>query len=281
MNWKIIKTAINWDAVNEKILADQEESITHDRFKLASKMIYDAAEFFLPLDLKWFEIVGVEQEYTQEYSKDFPPDRGIIDLIFKIKPDAGKPYANYAGETLVCDWKSTGGELNTDWRNRYIPSWQWKRYVVPTGAKVFEYRGVSSKFYYNGKENKATCGPIILEVPANNYDNVLADFIATSTARRALEKLPIYPRNAPSACYKYGETCPEKEDCDSFSMPYGSIINTHTSYSSDETFKLCPEKYRRQKLRNEKIEDFESSSFLGTMIHRGLAEIYTQMKDKQ
>ncbi|CAB4142439.1 hypothetical protein UFOVP434_10 [uncultured Caudovirales phage] len=280
MNWKLIKSTINWDSVHEDIISSFE-TVTSDRLKTAKKQILDAAEYFVPLDLKWFEIVAVEKEYEHVYSPDFEPDKGIIDLILKVKPDAGKPYKDYIGETLIVDWKSTGGELNTDWRNRYIPSWQWKRYAVPTKAKLFEYRGISQKQFWSAEGFKSTCGPIILEVPANNYENVREDFIATAIQRRALSQLTIWPRNAPSACYKYGETCKEKDFCDKFTMTRGTPQIKHTSYSSDELFKQCPEKYRAQKLRNEKIEDYESASFMGTMIHRGMANIYNQLKDKQ
>jgi len=161
MKWKQLKAHIDWNKVESEIIAHQDEFISTDRLRTANKLVHDAAEYFLPLDLQWFEIIGVEQSYEHEYAPQYIPDRGIIDLIFRVKPGAGKPYSDYAGELLICDWKSTGGELNTDWRNRYIPSWQWKRYAAATGAKLFEYRGVSTKTYFNGQEYKQVCGPII------------------------------------------------------------------------------------------------------------------------
>ncbi len=282
MKWKTLKTAIDWTKVEDEIIAHQAEFISTDHLRTANKLVHDAAEYFLPLDLQWFEIIGVEKEYEQKYSPDYVPDKGIIDLIFRVKPDAGKPYSEYVGQKLICDWKSTGGELNTDWRNRYIPSWQWKRYAVAEDAKLFEYRGVSTKTYFTGQEYKQVCGPIILEVPANNYENVKMDFISTQKMKRGISPWVVYPRNAPTACYKFGETCEHKSDCDNFTMPQKALPNlTHSSYSSDEVFKLCPEKYRRYKLQQEREEDYDSQSFMGTLMHRGLAEIYKQFKDKQ
>ena len=281
MKWKDLKKHIDWIKVEDEIIAHQAKFISTDRLRTANKLVHDAAEYFLPLDLKWFKITGIEKEYEYTYSSELIPDRGIIDLIFEIKTDAGKPYKDYVGETLVVDWKSTGGELNTDWRNRYIPSWQWKRYAEATKAKLFEYRGVSTKTYFDGQGYKQVCGPIIIEVPENNSINVQTDYKATQYSKLGISDLSVYPRNAPSACYKFGETCPEKEDCDTFAMPQEKLVNIkHASYSSDELFKLCPEKYRRYKLRGVKEEDYESNSFLGTMFHRGIAEVYKQIKEE-
>ena len=281
MNWKQLKSEINWDAVSEKILETQGESITQERFNLANKLVLSASEYYLPLDLKYFKILEVEKPYLHTFPSATLPDKGIIDVVMEIREDAGKPYNDRAGQKILIDWKSTSSDLDTTWRNRYIPSWQWKRYAAQEDAALFEYRGVSTKTYWNGQEFKQTCGPLILQIPADNYQNVVTDFLATEQMKLSLAAFEIYPRNAPSACYKFGEYCPHQEDCQNSTMPPGVITAPHASYSSDETFKLCPEKYRRQKLANSKIDDFESPSFLGTMFHRGIAEVYTQMKEKQ
>jgi len=119
-------------------------------------------------------------------------------------------------------------------------------------------------------------------VPENNYENVDTDYIATQHQKWVLGNFDVYPRNAPTACYKFGEECIHKSDCDKFEMPKESLTQiTHASYSSDEVFKLCPEKYRRYKLMNSKEENYDSQSFMGTLMHRGLAEIYNQFKENQ
>lgn len=281
MNWKELNNEIDWLKVEIAIIAHQDKFIDTNKLREVNQMVHDAAEYFLPLDLQWFNIIGVEKEYLYTYSARVIPDKGVIDLIFEIKADAGKPYKDYAGKKLIVDWKTTGGEINTEWRNRYIPSWQWKRYAAAEDAQLFEYRGISTKTYWDGREFKKICSPLIIDVPDNNYENTKEDYIATQTQKSSLLHLEVYPRNAPAACYKYGETCLEKSDCDKFSMPQTALVNiNHSSYSSDETFKLCPEKYRRYKLRDVREENYDSQSFTGTLVHRGLAEIYNQFKEK-
>jgi hypothetical protein len=276
MNWKQIKKEINWDKVDSAIIHANEDSISSDRFKLAKEMVTDAAEYFLPGDLKWFTIEAIEHEFKHEYQPDLI-DRGFIDLILTVKDTAPKPYKDFAGQKILVDWKSTSGELGTTWRDYYIESFQWKRYSNVIGNVLFEYRGISSKKLWSDNKFVCQCAPLILQVPKNNAENVTAELYAMKIQKKALLPLTIYPRNMPNACFKYGETCGRYDDCANFTMPKELLVHPETtSYSTDELFKLCPEKYRRAKLDNVREDDFESASGLGTLVHRGLAEIYTQ-----
>jgi hypothetical protein len=284
MKWKQLKEEIDWGKSDNAIVGNQREIITSDTYKTVKKLVRDAAEFFLPMDLQWFRILGVEQEFLHEYNHLSIPDKAIIDLIFEVKPDAGKPYDDYVGKKLIVDWKSTSGELSTDWRNRYIYSWQWKRYAAITSADLFEFRGVSMKTFFTGQDYKHICGPLILDVPDNNFENVLREYGVVQRQKNQLylREESVYPRNLPGACFKFQEECEYLRDCQDFTMPQQALVNIeHASYSSDETFKLCPEKYRRNKLKGVREDNVDSQSFIGTLFHRGIAEVYLQFMEKQ
>jgi hypothetical protein len=281
MNWKALKKEIDWDKVDSAIISADQENISTEVFKVAKNMVMDATEYFLPLDLKWFTIVQVEKEFEHTYGT--LTDRGFIDLILKIKKTAGKPYSDYADEKILIDWKTTGGELNTTWRNYYIESWQWKRYSANEGNKLFEYRGISSKTNWDGNRFVSSCAPLILSVPDNNYENVEDDLLLRQKLRLALQNSTLYPRNMPSACFKFNEKCEFFDGCAAGTSKRDLIpleVLNKTSYSSDETFLLCPEKYRLTKLTESRKDDFENSSGMGTLVHRGLAEIYLQFKEE-
>lgn len=281
MNWKQLKAEINWEKVDSTIIDTKEEFITQERFKSAKKLVIDAAEYFLPLDLKYFKIREIEKPYLYRHENAVLPDKGVIDLVLEIRNEAEKPYNGHTGKIMICDWKSTSTALDTAWRDRHSGSWQWRRYAAVENASLFEYRGVSTKTYYNNNEFKSTCGLLILEVPSDNESDCITEFLALEQMKLSLEENLVYPRNMPNACYKYGEDCAFLDDCTDKTMPLSKIELTHASYSSDEVFKLCPEKFRRQKLIDEKVDNYESASYLGSMFHRGIAEIYTQMKEKQ
>jgi predicted ATP-grasp superfamily ATP-dependent carboligase len=88
----------------------------------------------------------------------------------------------------------------------------------------------------------------------------------------------------PSACFKFNEKCEFFDNCSSNNSIQEVLsidVLNKTSYSSDELFMLCPEKYRLSKLTEIIQEDFEKPSGIGTLVHRGLAEIYSQFKEKE
>lgn len=294
LKWSQLKKEIDEAAVVKAIIGDDAENLTTDKVEMVRRMVYDAAEYFLPMDLQWFTILGVELEYldTETYP-GAPPEKGIKDLVFQIKDNVPEPYAPFSGLKMVADWKTTKGELNTTWRRRYIESQQWKRYCIAAGAALCEFRGVSTATVPDAAAGKwrHICGPLILQVP-NTEEGFAAfkkdlemDLRGLNIMRNSLMLSGItqWPRSAPDACGKYGVDC---EFLGKGCLKPGGIEAppltqiTHSSYSSDDLFKLCPEKYRLSKSLGRGDEDFESSAFLGTIFHRGIATIYTHFKEK-
>ena len=268
--------------VSKKILL-KYENIPQEVLKKINKMVYDAAMYYLPFDYVNFEIISIEEEVFREVP-DTIIDRAFMDLILKVKPQAEKPYTEYEGKLMICDWKTTSSDFDTRWRQRYIESWQWKRYACFNNAALFEFRGVSTKTNWDGESKLShSCHPLIIAVPEDNEENVDKQIKAIQSAKIALQNFIIWPRNMPEACNKF-EACDYINDCANVTMPLVQLtLPEKTSYSSDNTFMLCNEKYRRLKLDENitKAVNYDSASIIGDLFHIGIQEIYKQAKELQ
>ena len=180
-----------------------------------------------------------------------------------------------AEDLMGVDWKTSRNTLGSDWRDRYVYSWQGPTYADGLARKyhrtprLFQYRGIARSF-----ETK----PVLLEVD-NPAPSVEAQYGGLRIMRDALvtAKLPVWPKSMPSACKSYGRECPYWTDCTEGKEPrYVPEPDKIFSFSSASTFLLCPEKYRRNLLTGS--EDSEDTIF-GNMVHVGLAEAYKQVQN--
>lgn len=272
--WEEWKQQLNWEKVSQAILSIENDQLelTSVDYEMAAGMCMDTAAHFVPLDMAAFEILGVEK--AGEYGPG--KTKYIIDLLLRVKKDAIKPYCDYSeGTLLVVDWKSTANHVDDNWRRKYIRSWQSRIYCVAEDALLAEYRGVS---WYTDPplagehETKA----LLLEMPATNKQEV-DEYLAGAEAMAAsLSPLEVYPRKIPKACGAWGRDCQFLNDCISYTMPRQKLDNPQLSFSSIENLFECPEKYRRLKIS--KDEETGSSLTVGQALHRGMAEVYTQLQ---
>ena len=269
--WETARDRLNWTAINAAVEALAREKKAPDfEIETARKCIFTALERWLAEDLANCRVISVEEPFEDEFK------RGVTDVVFEILPEPEDTvFQKHAGELMGVDWKTSRNTLGSDWRDRYVYSWQGPTYADGLARKyhrtprLFQYRGIARSF-----ETK----PVLLEVD-NPAPSVEAQYGGLRIMRDALvtAKLPVWPKSMPSACKSYGRECPYWTDCTEGKEPrYVPEPDKIFSFSSASTFLLCPEKYRRNLLTGS--EDSEDTIF-GNMVHVGLAEAYKQVQN--
>lgn len=242
----------------------------------AKAMIWTTAEKFLPRDLYDLDIDGIEEPYESTLGDDPQVFRGVKDLTGRLRGRLNVT-KKFEGKKVVIDWKTTHNTLTTEWDERLLDSWQWRKYLLFGEADVMLYRGIARP----DKDGVVKTRELLIERPANLREDVEVQLKGVALERQALidAGLVVYPRRMPGACGSFGRECPFWTDCRDFTMPRAALLPGRSfSYSSMDKFMLCPERYRRGVIAEE-AENTEESTF-GQAIHRGMAELYTQIKAK-
>lgn len=259
----------------------------------AKEMVLLAAETWLARDLQEFESIEVEKEYKNGKAR--------LDLVATHRGTMA-PFDKTPGGKTIIDWKTTGTPVDSEaYRSRILLdySMQWKRYcAAEKTATLFIYRALSrDAATYRGKgENQkpaARTKEFILEINSGHEDEVNLHYEGVATMLNSLiaSKFIVWPRKMDrEACFAYGSECTFYTDCVTNRMPLVSIsddklkstdmsldLDTELSYSKMRLFMLCPERYRRTVLAQDRDKrlDTDSSSF-GTVVHAGLSELWRQ-----
>ena len=269
-SWDEIILTLDLDKVAAEINAveaGQPEMPDYER-RDVRELVLLAAERWLPNDLVELHLDGVEEAH------DGTNFRGILDLRGRHK-GVLKAYQGFAGAGMIADWKTTKGALDADWANRYKYSWQWKLYAMAfPETRLFHYRGIS---------RSGDMRDVVIEIPPEVAGEAAIFVDQVQEMRRSLfyENMLYkngphpWPRKMPSSCRAYGRDCDFKDTCwNNITVPGSVDINKALSYSSIETFLLCPEKHRLTQISGYG-EDDEVLAF-GKAFHRGIAEIYNQ-----
>lgn len=275
---------INRDAISEAIQNTKGRALGHFEYEDAMECVFSAAERWLVRDLQDFKIVGIEKEvFVEGLPEQRKPFHGFVDLegilTGAVKPYNGENLAkrDFTGLTIICDWKTTDGALDSTWKERQRKSWQWKLYALGTGAAIFSYRGIS-----RGRKDHTGChdtNELIIEVPPSNGTEA-REYLTGAFVQRAAyvdAGLVVWPRNRPGSCKAFGRDCPFDDECEEYSMPRIAPGDRQLSYSSINDLMLCPEKHRRKSLNPDEREETDSTIF-GQAVHRGLEELYRQAK---
>lgn len=254
IDWDLVTKEIDDVEINQPAMPDYERQDVR-------KLILLAAERWLPQDLEEWQVEAVEETFRH------PKLRGIIDLRGRHN-GRYKVYEPYAGKRFICDWKTTRGELDASWAERYKYSWQWKLYCIPyPDTEIFSFRGISRK----GETREI---PIV--VPPGAVAEAEQHLEQLNAIRRALGDTAPWPRKMPGSCHAYGRDCRRLEQCQNNVVVSGLIdITKPLSYSSAENLLLCPEMYRLSQLEEGGGDDDETLAF-GKAFHRGIAEVYRQ-----
>lgn len=267
--WEAYKERLEWSRIAAAIdeFAASKPDVHSFDIETARKCVYYALERWLAEDIANCTIEGVEEPFEDPFK------RGVIDVILRIRPEpSDSVYTPHANQLLGVDWKTSKNTLGSDWRDRYIYSWQAPTYVDGIARKysltpaLFQYRGVSRSF-----ETK----PILLEVKTDPAPSVEVQYGGLRVMRDALISagLSVWPKNMPSGCRAYGSECAYFADCTHNTEPRYVPEPKIFSFSGASTFLLCPEKYRRNMVDGS--QDSEESIF-GNLVHVGLAEAYKQ-----
>lgn len=252
-------------------------SMTDFDFDDAKACVYAAAERWLMEDLGNFAVTGLEcrEAFWANCGLFKQEVKAFVDMkatvVQKPQHNVFKPYT---GQTVIVDWKSARAALDTRWSDRLINSQQWRLYAAATGAKLFVYRGVRRR-QQPGEDPETRA--VILEVPDNNLVETDLHAAGVIRMRRALvdSKMPIWPRNMPSACHEFQRACPYLADCEGGTSPLAAGADKVLSYSSMKDFLTCPERHRRNTMPGSTSGDNNDTLF-GNAVHRGLAEVWSQ-----
>lgn len=269
----------------EKVHAavDQVEGreLSHFEREDALELIWLAGERWFARDMQDLRILHLEKEvFVHNLPNQRTPWHGFIDGIGVVGNDAGEPFngknqlkENFAGATLLWDWKTTDSDVDWAWEQKQKESWQWRQYAYATNARLFSYRGMSRKF-----KDTREC---LLLVPETNGKEVREYLTGAFSIRQSFvdADLKVWPRHAPFACKAYGRDCPFKDDCKEYGMERKNPGDRQLSYSSINDLLLCPERHRRKAMSEEREET--DSTIFGQAVHRGLEEMWRQGRELQ
>jgi PD-(D/E)XK nuclease superfamily len=255
---------------------DGAPKIAEYDFQDAKRMIWAAAEKWLPRDIYDMQITGVEEEYQTTVELAYGPQlfRGFMDVTGMLKGNVSVTQ-KYAGKKCVVDWKTTHNTLDAIWEERHRDSWQWKNYLHFGEAEVMLYRGISRT---EGKTRE-----VVIPRPPGLSEALMGQITGVALQREVLivAELPVWPRKMPGSCGSFGRECPYFGDCRDGSMPQQAVLPGRSfSYSSMELFSLCPERYRRDKLTEDAGGEETDESLFGNAVHAGLAELYRQARER-
>ena len=250
---------------------DDGENLDADQRQSSKELVWVLAETYLQRDYDESKVLHIEESFSN------PLVAGTIDLIQRIAKPIYLP-KNKAGKKIIVDWKTTNSStFDKAFRERYVNSWQWKIYCLYGQAELFEYRCISK-----------TTGDTI-ELALEFSDDVRASVENQLKGMNLLvDSLininDVWPRHMPSGCNVYGKPCPFLEICtNNHYIPVKSIpLPLH--YSTMETFLTCPERFRlaegiKSDYGVEAKDTYETA--IGSAVHRGMQEIYSQLMEKQ
>jgi hypothetical protein len=287
-NFLALWNTLDIGRVNKEILNVEGPAYSFD-LEEANDVVFVAAHRWLLEDLTALAVTETERLYVQNGFKF------ILDLQGTFTGEGSKTFQHdarkyndanmdrFQGKRFVADWKSTKSELDTMWQERLVDSWQWRDYLAETGADIFVYRGIKRRTRI-GDSVETREFYIDRSVQPDLEELHRINVLSTTVQRDALVQLGQvpWPQNRPGGCRAFGRECQYKPDCDSGLkfLPTGALTpNRELSYSRIQSFKLCPERYRRDLLaKQDGLEEEVAGpdAEFGLAIHRGLAEVYRQ-----
>jgi len=266
-------STLDWDTIHSRM-----DNLCRNPgdFYDAKRLVVLAVDKFLPRDLVEFDLISLEETTFHQPPPLTLPIRQTTDIRARFK-GRFPTYAPYKGHEILLDWKTTGGELNTEWRRRYLHSWQWRIYShFSPRVRAFAFRGLSRSTY--------DVTELMIEVPKTNGEEVTHYLTSSELLLRSQQERDIWVRHMPWACKAYGRVCPFVESCLQYTMPRGTVDNIpYMGYTLYESFHLCPERFRRNQIvaeigveRGLLDSEVSDETLIGTAVHEGLKEVYSQ-----
>ncbi len=195
------------------------------------------------------------------------------------------------GKVILGDWKTTGDVKRPNYKDEIKEEFQSSLYLT-YGGQILETMGIAQPEYieYRCLDDK---GGVVTATKL--WDSIRTPFDAESQYRAICEhydsqqKLTVWERRRPKACFKGGQSgpiCPFYDDCIDMKMPQ-EIIPLETikamaprSMSSMKAFLECPEQFRRTKLLGAPRWS-SRESLAGTVFHAGAASLWKQAWERR
>jgi hypothetical protein len=242
-------------------------------YEMAADYVLRAAEKWLDSDSAHYRVVRVEQKFERPLTVGGRTVvvSGIADLVLDHIE---------TGRLVAIDWKTTLNQTITDsWRTRYEKSWQGRLYCLEAGATAYEYRGIAEKQVGQVRGSVDETDGIWV---VNQIRGVVAQMVA-------LEAFPVWTQHRPDACGAFGRTCPFDTICAERANELHTLDGTtvslppvdRVSFSDIEAFMRCPERWRLSELAAVGQEEDKTALEFGSAVHRGLAALYEQVKERQ
>lgn len=267
-------TEINWQLVYEKLVGDEDPFLLpHEEI---ADVVFKAYKRYAEKDFRDESVEGIEQYF--KFEREGYESSGIIDLWGRT---AG-------GNLFIADWKTTGS-FTDSWVFRESNSEQALQYV----HGFFSTGVVKASFPVEVRVRGVTRTGQLKALPVRE---VSADDLAQfdlhqdqwggmyAEARKGGFGNP-WPKNMPDGCTQFGyeRLCPfYGTQCgQSFLGADEKIKPPRLSYSFMKNFKRCPEYARLLTIGRQlgTIEEESDELLWGLAFHRGIAEVYRQMKE--
>jgi hypothetical protein len=252
-----------------------DSNLAEHEFLDAKKLVLKACATWLPRDVVEFEVTGIEETVETPWGDPCASVyKGIFDLTGKFKGmfNATK---KVKGEKFILDWKTAGRNLDTTWKDRLVDSWQWRMYHMLKPSGVFIYRGINRAG--DTREVIMNLGDRREEIIRSTEKQLHHDIKILDNYFD--KKADVWSKHMPWSCRGMYE-CPHVDDCLDDVQPRGCPEKfPNISYSLINGLHNCPEKLRRDLIRKERgLEEKPGPGLrFGAAVHRGLAEIYSQV----
>lgn len=230
------------------------------------KCLWRAVGYWLPQDRAKYKHIEIEQFFSSP-TEGGKPVIGYLDLVFD--------------DILIVDWKTFQSKEVEDWKRRVRYGVQAQIYHTfgPKTSDGIEFRGIHKKLFT----------PHSVNVPhrGDNFSDVIEDMERADATR--------FWRRRTQSCFAFGKRCAYFDGClGNIQDPHPAekdpeTIVDHFSSNSIDEFLLCPQRYRRRRLREiqgvpcgtEVDEDDDAAALIGTAFHSLIAIVYAVTWEKE
>ena len=264
---------INWELVYEKLVGSDDPFLfNHEE---VAEVVFKVYKRFAEKDFQNGRIEGIETYY--KFDRDGYETSGIIDLWGR---DA-------AGDLFISDWKTTGS-FTDSWIFRESASDQSLQYVHGLFSLGFVEASFPVKVHIRGITRSGSIKSLPVRIvqaeDLAKFDLQQAQWAALYAESKSGGWNNSWAQNKPDGCTQFGYNylCPfSGNGCGDHIGGIDQLKEPRLSHSFLKNYKRCPEYARLLTIKRQfdTIEEESDELMWGLAFHRGIAEVYRQMKE--
>lgn len=265
---------IDWSLMYERMVGEDDPFLlNHEE---VADAVFKAYKRYAERDFRDGTVEGIEQYF--KFERDGYESSGIIDLWGWTA----------TGNLFITDWKTTGSftdswmfrESNSEQSLQYVHGLFSTGVVAPSWPVEVRVRGVN-----RGGQFKALPVREITAEDLARFDIEQDQWNGMYTEARKVGFDVPWPKNMPDGCTQFGyeRLCPFYGTQCGSRLPGtdSKIKEPRLSHSFMKNFKRCPEYARLLTIGRQfgTLEEESEELLWGLAFHRGIAEVYRQMKE--